>query len=132
MHRGYFARSLEENKEDPLSGKYGPSVLAAVCSFLGLPGFGLTLNHAALYSLFFHQPHQEPPFATAYDGGTDVVLPHPCLLLFGSCLLLLLPENMALTLKLLADRPWSDCNEVSWYGVISISIVQPRVVLCAV
>ncbi|KAF9647418.1 hypothetical protein BDM02DRAFT_3145961 [Thelephora ganbajun] len=39
MHRGYFARSLEENKEDPLGGKYGPSVLAAhstACSFINL------------------------------------------------------------------------------------------------
>lgn len=30
MHRGYFARSLEDNKDDPLGGKYGSSVLAAV------------------------------------------------------------------------------------------------------
>lgn len=39
MHRGYFARSLEENKEDPLGGRYGPSVLAAhstACSFINL------------------------------------------------------------------------------------------------
>lgn len=39
MHRGYFARSLEENQEDPLGGRYGPSVLAAhstACSFINL------------------------------------------------------------------------------------------------
>lgn len=39
MHRGYFARSVEENKDDPLGGKYGSSVLAAhgsACSFINL------------------------------------------------------------------------------------------------
>ncbi|KDQ61627.1 hypothetical protein JAAARDRAFT_31102 [Jaapia argillacea MUCL 33604] len=39
MHRGFFARALEDNPEDPLSSKYGPSVLAAynsARSFVGL------------------------------------------------------------------------------------------------
>lgn len=39
MHRGYFARSAEENKDDPLAGKYGSSVLAAhgsACSLINL------------------------------------------------------------------------------------------------
>jgi len=39
VHRGYFARSVEDNKDDPLGGKYGSSVLAAhgsACSFINL------------------------------------------------------------------------------------------------
>jgi hypothetical protein len=39
MHRGFFARALEESREDPLSNKFSPSVLAAhnsACSFIGL------------------------------------------------------------------------------------------------
>lgn len=39
MHRGYFARSVEDNKDDPLGGKYGSSVLAAhgsACFFINL------------------------------------------------------------------------------------------------
>jgi hypothetical protein len=42
-----------------------------------------------------------------------MVLSHPCLILFGQYLLLLLPTNLALTLELLVDRPRSDCDEVS-------------------
>ncbi|EPQ56422.1 hypothetical protein GLOTRDRAFT_128366 [Gloeophyllum trabeum ATCC 11539] len=39
MHRGFFARALEDESGDPLSSKYSPSVLAAynsACSFVGL------------------------------------------------------------------------------------------------
>jgi len=92
MHRGYFARSLEENKEDPLGGRYGPSVLAAVRSLPWLRWIMPYRGDVALDSLLFHQPHQELTFATTADGGTDMVLPHPCLLLFCSYLL---PQSVA-------------------------------------
>ncbi|OJT09635.1 hypothetical protein TRAPUB_13888 [Trametes pubescens] len=39
LHRGFFARALEESPTDPLGSKYAPSVLAAyncACSFVGL------------------------------------------------------------------------------------------------
>ncbi|TFK51695.1 hypothetical protein OE88DRAFT_1460474 [Heliocybe sulcata] len=39
MHRGFFARALEDHSGDPLSSKYSPSVLAcynSACSFVGL------------------------------------------------------------------------------------------------
>ncbi|KZT27792.1 hypothetical protein NEOLEDRAFT_1059659 [Neolentinus lepideus HHB14362 ss-1] len=39
MHRGFFARALEDQSGDPLSSKYSPSVLAcynSACSFVGL------------------------------------------------------------------------------------------------
>ncbi|KAI0321025.1 fungal-specific transcription factor domain-containing protein [Amylostereum chailletii] len=39
MHRGFFARALEDNTDDPLGSKFAPSVLAAynsACSFVGL------------------------------------------------------------------------------------------------
>ncbi|KAI0629194.1 hypothetical protein C8Q77DRAFT_1066223 [Trametes polyzona] len=39
LHRGFFARALEESPGDPLGSKYAPSVLAAyncACSFVGL------------------------------------------------------------------------------------------------
>jgi hypothetical protein len=39
MHRGYFAKSMEDYPDDPLASKYSPSVLAvydAACSFIGL------------------------------------------------------------------------------------------------
>ncbi|EGO22241.1 hypothetical protein SERLADRAFT_440265 [Serpula lacrymans var. lacrymans S7.9] len=48
MHRGFFARAIEENPDDPLGSKYSPSVLAAyssACSFVGL-----------IESLFAQQP----------------------------------------------------------------------------
>jgi len=97
MHRGYFARSLEENKEDPLGGKYGPSVLAAVDGFPYSANIWLIWNHPALYRLLFHQPHQKLAFATAINGGTDVVLPHARVLLFRQYLLLLSLQSPVLT-----------------------------------
>ena len=39
LHRGFFARAIEDNPEDPLSSKFAPSVLAAytsACTFVGL------------------------------------------------------------------------------------------------
>ncbi|KAK7056210.1 hypothetical protein VNI00_002762 [Paramarasmius palmivorus] len=48
MHRGFFARALEDSPADPMGSKYAPSVLAAytsACSFVGLIG-----------SLFKQQP----------------------------------------------------------------------------
>ncbi len=39
MHRGFFAQGLDDNPNDPMGSKYGPSVLAAyrsACSFVGL------------------------------------------------------------------------------------------------
>ena len=39
LHRGFFARALEESPGDPLGSKYAPSVLAAytcACAFVGL------------------------------------------------------------------------------------------------
>ncbi|OBZ66409.1 putative zinc transporter cis4 [Grifola frondosa] len=39
LHRGFFARAIEDHPEDPLGSKYAPSVLAAynsACSFVGL------------------------------------------------------------------------------------------------
>ena len=39
MHRGFFAKALEDHPGDPLGSKYAPSVLAAynsACSFVGL------------------------------------------------------------------------------------------------
>jgi hypothetical protein len=39
MHRGFFARAMEANSEDPLGSRFAPSVLAAytsACSFVGL------------------------------------------------------------------------------------------------
>lgn len=39
LHRGFFARAIEDNPEDPLGSKYAPSVLAAYNSastFVGL------------------------------------------------------------------------------------------------
>ncbi|KAH9946504.1 hypothetical protein B0H21DRAFT_743137 [Amylocystis lapponica] len=39
IHRGFFARAVEDHPEDPLGSKYAPSVLAAynsACSFVGL------------------------------------------------------------------------------------------------
>lgn len=39
MHRGYFAKAMEDCPDDPLASKYSPSVLAvydAACSFIGL------------------------------------------------------------------------------------------------
>lgn len=39
MHRGFFASALEENPNDPMGSKYGPSVLASytsACTFVGL------------------------------------------------------------------------------------------------
>ncbi|KAA1468740.1 hypothetical protein DENSPDRAFT_834151 [Dentipellis sp. KUC8613] len=48
MHRGFFARAIEDNSDDPLGSKYAPSVLAAynsACSFVGL-----------IKSLFSQQP----------------------------------------------------------------------------
>ncbi|EGO23157.1 hypothetical protein SERLADRAFT_471933 [Serpula lacrymans var. lacrymans S7.9] len=39
MHRGFFARAVEDHPDDPLGSKYAPSVLAAyssACSFVGL------------------------------------------------------------------------------------------------
>ncbi|KAF9258724.1 hypothetical protein L218DRAFT_1063037 [Marasmius fiardii PR-910] len=41
MHRGFFARALEDSPADPMGSKYAPSVLAAytsACSFVGLIG----------------------------------------------------------------------------------------------
>ncbi|KAL0566479.1 hypothetical protein V5O48_015534 [Marasmius crinis-equi] len=41
MHRGFFARALEDSPSDPMGSKYAPSVLAAytsACSFVGLIG----------------------------------------------------------------------------------------------
>jgi len=97
MHRGYFARSLEENKEDPLGGKYGPSVLAAVGASSYPAKLGLMCSHSALYGLLFYQPHQELALATANDGRTDVVLPHARVLLFSPYLLLLRLQGPTLT-----------------------------------
>ena len=48
MHRGFFARAIEDCPDDPLGSKYAPSVLAAyssACSFVGL-----------IKSLFSQQP----------------------------------------------------------------------------
>lgn len=48
MHRGFFARAIEDSPEDPLGSKYAPSVLAvynSACSFVGL-----------IKSLFSQQP----------------------------------------------------------------------------
>jgi hypothetical protein len=39
MHRGFFARAMQECPDDPLGSKYAPSVLAAytsACSYVGL------------------------------------------------------------------------------------------------
>lgn len=39
LHRGFFARAIEDNPEDPLSSKFAQSVLAAytsACTFVGL------------------------------------------------------------------------------------------------
>lgn len=39
MHRGFFARAVEENSDDPLGSRFSPSVLAvysSACSFVGL------------------------------------------------------------------------------------------------
>jgi hypothetical protein len=39
LHRGFFARAIEDNPEDPLGSKYANSVLAAytsACTFVGL------------------------------------------------------------------------------------------------
>lgn len=39
MHRGFFARAIEDSPGDPMGSKYAPSVLAAynsACSFVGL------------------------------------------------------------------------------------------------
>lgn len=39
MHRGFFARAIEDNPDDPMGSKYAQSVLAAynsACSFVGL------------------------------------------------------------------------------------------------
>ncbi|EKM50386.1 uncharacterized protein PHACADRAFT_263665 [Phanerochaete carnosa HHB-10118-sp] len=39
LHRGFFARAIEDNPEDPLGSKFAPSVLAAytsACTFVGL------------------------------------------------------------------------------------------------
>jgi hypothetical protein len=39
MHRGFFARALEDHPNDPLGSKFAPSVLAAyssACSYVGL------------------------------------------------------------------------------------------------
>ncbi len=39
LHRGFFARAIEDSPEDPLGSKYAPSVLAAytsACTFVGL------------------------------------------------------------------------------------------------
>ena len=39
LHRGFFAKALEDHPGDPLGSKYAPSVLAAyncACSFVGL------------------------------------------------------------------------------------------------
>ncbi|EMD39039.1 hypothetical protein CERSUDRAFT_133798 [Gelatoporia subvermispora B] len=39
MHRGFFARAIEDHPDDPLGSKYAPSVLAAynsACAFVGL------------------------------------------------------------------------------------------------
>ena len=61
-----------------------------------------------------------------------MVLPDPCLLLFGSCLLLPLPENLAPTLELPVDRPRSDCDKVSQYEIVSVGIVSSGVILCVI
>ncbi|KAF5355307.1 hypothetical protein D9758_005988 [Tetrapyrgos nigripes] len=60
MHRGFFARALEDNPQDPMASKYAPSVLAAytsACSFVGLIG-SLWKQHPALtermWFLFTH------------------------------------------------------------------------------
>jgi hypothetical protein len=48
MHRGFFARAIEDSPDDPLGSKYAPSVLAvynSACSFVGL-----------IKSLFSQQP----------------------------------------------------------------------------
>ena len=48
MHRGFFARAIEDCPDDPLGSKYAPSVLAvynSACSFVGL-----------IKSLFSQQP----------------------------------------------------------------------------
>jgi hypothetical protein len=48
MHRGFFARAIEDSPDDPLGSKYAPSVLAVyngACSFVGL-----------VRSLFSQQP----------------------------------------------------------------------------
>jgi hypothetical protein len=39
MHRGFFAKAMEENSDDPLASKYSPSVLAVYntsCTFIGV------------------------------------------------------------------------------------------------
>ncbi|KAG7093834.1 hypothetical protein E1B28_007473 [Marasmius oreades] len=60
MHRGFFARALEDSPADPMGSKYAPSVLAAytsACSFVGLIG-SLFKQHPALtermWFLFTH------------------------------------------------------------------------------
>ena len=48
LHRGFFARAIEDSPEDPLGSRYAPSVLAAynsACAFVGL-----------IKSLFSQQP----------------------------------------------------------------------------
>jgi hypothetical protein len=39
MHRGFFAKAMEENPDDPLASRYSPSVLAvynAACAYIGV------------------------------------------------------------------------------------------------
>ena len=60
LHRGFFAKALEDHPGDPLGSKYAPSVLAAynsACSFVGLIR-SLYSQHSALtermWFLFTH------------------------------------------------------------------------------
>ena len=103
LHRGFFAKALEDHPGDPLGSKYAPSVLAAynsACSFVGLV--------RSLYS--------------QYPGLTERMW-----FLFThvfSCAVRLNVSSCTLSADCAADRPGFDRYEVSLYGTRSVCIVQ--------
>lgn len=72
MHRGFFARALEDNAQDPLGSKYAPSVLAAystACSFVGLIKSLFSQHPAITERMWFLFTHV---FSCAVSIGFDM------------------------------------------------------------
>ena len=60
MHRGFFAKAMHDHPEDPLSGKYGQSVLLAhrsASSFVSLMRSAWAQQRALLERMWFLFTH---------------------------------------------------------------------------
>lgn len=128
MHRGYFARSVEDNKDDPLGGKYGSSVLAAVSLASSAVDFNIDNVIIAWKRVLLHQPDQELALPTSGDIRKDVVFVYSRFLMLCSYC----PHYYCLISNALPDRSWVDCDQMSRNSFVAVGVFQLGVGLCAV